>query len=140
VLTRVRNLIVIIAVVCAGIAVYMLQEPVRLILASRERADVAVLERAIDSVYAVVTPSEVSSSSMDLDGLQVRCDLIELPRDASLIRTNLAIKRAVEKAGGEVVYGVESSDDRRRWQTVTLGVSDGDSLIREIRLTQRVRR
>jgi hypothetical protein len=140
VLTRVRNLIVVVAVLCAGIAAYMLQKPVRLIFASRERADAAVLERAIDSVYAVVTPAEVSSSSVDLDGLQVRCDLIELPRDASLIRANLAIKRAVEKAGGEVVYGVESSDDRRRWQTVTLGVSDGDSLIREIRLTQRVRR
>lgn len=138
--TRIRGLIVAVAVACAGIAAYALHNPVRLIFAREERADIAVLERAIDSVYAVVEPSEMSSSSVDLGEVQVRCDLLELPRDASIIRTNLAIKRAVEKAGGEVVYGLESSDDRRRWQTVTLGVSDGDSLIREIRLKQRVKR
>jgi hypothetical protein len=30
-------------------------------------------------------------------------------------------------------------DEKRRWQTVTLGISDGDSLIREVRLEKRLR-
>jgi hypothetical protein len=137
---RTGSLIIIVAIACAAVAAYLLYNPARLIFARPERADVAVLERAMDSVYAVVAPSNLESSVVDMDGGPLRCDLLELPRDASLVRTNLAIKRAVEKAGGEVVYGLESSDDRRRWQTVTLGVSDGDSLIREVILTQRVRR
>jgi hypothetical protein len=62
-----------------------------------------------------------------------------LDRGGSVLRANLVITRAVERAGGDILYGVESTDRKRRWQTVTLGVSAGDSLIREITLVSRLR-
>ena len=69
----------------------------------------------------------------------MRCDLLELSRETSVFRANHEITHAVEKAGGRIEYGLDSSDERRRWRTVTLGISDGDSLIREIRLKKRIR-
>lgn len=135
----VKHLVAIVIIVCAGIAAYAFHDPVSLLFARKERADLGVLERAIDSVYVVVDPQKLSSSVVELDAVEVRCDYLELSRDVSLVRTNLAVTRAVEKAGGEILYGLESTDGKRRWQTVTLGVSDGDSLIREIRLQKRVR-
>jgi hypothetical protein len=135
----VKRLVAIIVIVAAGIAAYVFHDPVSLLFARRERADLVVLERAIDSVYTLVDPQKLSSSVVELGAVEVGCDHLELGRDVSLVRTNLAITRAVEKAGGEILYGLESIDGKRRWQSVTLGVSDGDSLIREIRLQKRVR-
>jgi len=66
-------------------------------------------------------------------------DRVVLPGGASVLRANLTLTRAVERAGGTVLYGIESIDSKRRWQTVTLGISAGDSLIREVMLVGRVR-
>ena len=56
-----------------------------------------------------------------------------------LVGEGMLLTRAIEKAGGEVLFGIESTDSRRRWQAVTMGISDGDSLVREIRLEKRIR-
>ena len=59
--------------------------------------------------------------------------------DETLLRANLIITRAVETAGGSISYGIESVDEKRRWKAVTLGITDGDSLVREVRLEKRLR-
>jgi len=134
-----RLLLGIIILGCLAIAAYSFREPVGRFFSRGERADIAVLAQAIDSTYTLIQPRTLSTSTVSLGGCDVRCDLVELSRETSILRANLDITRAVEKAGGEVVYGLDSTDERRRWQTVRLGISDGDSLIREIRLKRRIR-
>lgn len=120
-------------------AAYGLKDQIRNFFTYKHRADVGMLHQAIDSVYAVLEPRRVSTSTTDLGGHQVRCDRLELPRGSSIMRANNKLTRAVEKAGGEVVLGIESSDQGRRWQIVTLSISDGDSVIRQIALEKRIR-
>lgn len=131
-------LVVIVLLALAAIA-YAVREPARRIFGRRERADIVVLNAAIDSACAVIEPRETTVSTVDLGGHDVRCDLLELSRDASVLRANRELTGAVERAGGRIAYGLDSSDEKRRWRTVTLGISDGDSLIREIRLKKRIR-
>jgi hypothetical protein len=104
-----------------------------------ERADLARLHAAVDSACASLDTRKSSSASVDLGNREIRQDRLELPRRSSLLRANLIVTRAVERAGGTVSYGIESVDEKRRWQTVTLGVTDGDSLVREVRLEKRLR-
>jgi hypothetical protein len=99
---------------------------------------VSAINLAVDSAFAGLDPREVSTSTVELNGCEVPTNRVILAADASLLRANLAITQAVEKAGGSIGYGVESTDSKRRWQTVTLGISAGDSLIREIVLVGRV--
>jgi hypothetical protein len=120
-------------------AAYGLKDEIRNFFTYKHRADVGVLHQAIDSVYTVLDPRRVSTSTTDPGGHRVRCDRVELSRGSSIIRANHKLTRAVEKAGGEVVLGIESSDQGRRWQIVTLRISDGDSVIREIALEKRIR-
>lgn len=120
-------------------AAYGLKDQIHNFFTYKRRADVGVLHEAIDSVYTVLEPRRVSTSTTDLGGHQVRCDRLELPRGSSIMRANNKLTRAVEKAGGEVLLGIESSDQGRRWQIVTLNISDGDSVIREIALEKRIR-
>jgi hypothetical protein len=100
---------------------------------------IEAINSALDSALATIEPQEVSTSMVELDGHSILRDRMVLSGKTSVLRTNLAITRAVEKAGGSILYGVESIDWKQRWQTVTLGVSAGDSLIREIVLVGRVR-
>ena len=81
----------------------------------------------------------MTTSTVRLGGDEITQDRLELHRKRSMLRANLEITRAVERAGGEITYGIESIDEGRRWETVTLGISDGDSLIREVRLEKRLR-
>jgi hypothetical protein len=129
---------VILLVAIVAIA-YAVSQPALRILNHRERADIALLNAAVDSACAAIEPREASVSTFDLGGHEVRYDLLELSRDTSVFRANREITGAVEKAGGRIAYGLDSSDGKRRWQTVTLGISDGDSLIREVRLKKRIR-
>jgi hypothetical protein len=105
----------------------------------KPRADAALVNQAIDSVYAILEPRRVSASTAEVGDHQVRCDRLELERDSSMMRANHHLTRAVERAGGDVVFGIESTDQKRRWQTVTLSISDGDSIIRQIALEKRIR-
>jgi hypothetical protein len=129
---------VILACFIAAVA-YGLKDEIRNFFTYKHRADVGVLHQAIDSVYTVLEPRRISTSTADLGGHRVRCDRLELSSGSSIMRANSKLTRAVEKAGGEVVLGIESSDQGRRWQTVTLSISDGDSVIREIALERRIR-
>jgi hypothetical protein len=92
----------------------------------------------VDSAFVALDPQEVSAATDAGDSEKPR-DRVVLSRGASVLRANLIITRAVEKAGGTVLYGIESFDSKRRWQTVTLGISAEDSLIREVLLVSRVR-
>ena len=103
------------------------------------RANPELLATALDSVYATLPVKNIITVTSQDDGTGIRCDRLVLDSQSSIVRANLAITRAVKRVGGEVVYGVDSFDSRRRWQIVTLGISDGDSLIREIRLEKRIR-
>jgi len=102
-------------------------------------ADPEVLASALDSVYITLPVKAIKTLTPRDNETGIRCDRLVLDSQSSIVRANLAITRAVKRAGGEVVYGVDSFDSRRRWQIVTLGISDGDSLIREIRLEKRIR-
>jgi hypothetical protein len=104
-----------------------------------ERAGPERLEAVLDSVYRAIEAQSVTTTEVTLNGHDVRHDEVRLPRSGSLARANLDITRAVEMTGGQVVFGVESSDRRNRWRAVTLGISDGDSLVRQIRLERRSR-
>ena len=59
---------------------------------------------------------------------------MQIPKDSSLLRANAEITEAVEKAGGEVAYGIESSDEKGRKVAVTIGVSIRRDLVREIKI------
>jgi hypothetical protein len=134
-----RTLLLVIIVCSLGLAAYTLKDSLHRYVRGEQRADITTLEQAMDSAYAAIAPRKISTSVVTLDELEVRHDRLELSRDGSLFKANLEITRAIEKAGGEVLFGIESSDTRRRWQAVTMGVSDGDSLVREIRLEKRIR-
>ena len=99
----------------------------------------SAINRAVDSAFVVIDPQEVSAATTDIEDREIPTDRVVLPKGASVLRANLTLTRAVERAGGTVLYGVESTDRKRRWQTVTLGISAGDSLIREVMLVSRVR-
>jgi hypothetical protein len=132
--------IIAVAVLCGFLLVaYWLRDDIWRILSGPGRADVTVLSSALDQAYAAIDPRAVSSSIIAIDGHATRHDHVEISRDSSLTRANLEITRAAERAGGLVLYGLESSDDRGRKQGVTLGISDGDSIIRQIRLEKRIR-
>lgn len=132
-------LIAIILIVSAAGIVYLNWGRIAASLSPPPRADVATLNAAVDSACAGLETRRSSSEVIDLGDREITQDRFELPRTSSLLRANLIVTRAVERAGGTVSYGIESVDEKRRWQAVTLGITDGDSLVREVRLERRLR-
>jgi hypothetical protein len=132
-------LITLVVIVCIAGAGYLLRNRIAESLSPPPRADLNVLNAAVDSACASLETRKSSSTTVDLGDHQIAQDRLELPGSSSLLRANLIITRAVETAGGTVSYGIESVDEKRRWQSVTLGITDGDSLIREVRLERRLR-
>jgi len=132
-------LFALVVIVCIAAAGYLFKDRIVEFLSPPPRADLTVLNAAVDSACASLETSKTSSSTVDLGDHELTQDRLELPRTSSLLRANLIVTRAVERAGGSISYGIESVDEKRRWQTVTLGVTDGDSLIREVRLEKRLR-
>jgi hypothetical protein len=96
--------------------------------------DAATIARAIDQAYGRIKPTEVTSSMGTVAGKTVPQDRVQIPKTASLLRANAEITEAVEKAGGEIAYGVESSDEKGRKVAVTLGIAIRKNLVREVRL------
>ncbi len=127
--------ILVFVLVCIALAACFL----RLGTFGSRRADPAIINRTLDSLYAVLPVKSVERITSVASGETLRCDRLQLKQEASLIRANLAISQAVKRVGGEISYGVESFSSKRRWQIVTLGISDGDTLIREVRLEKRLR-
>ncbi len=132
-------LIALIVILCIAAAGYLYKDRIVEFLSPPPRADLTVLNAAVDSACASLEIRKASSSTVDLGDHQLARDSLELPGASSLLRANLIIRRAVETAGGNISYGIESVDEKRRWQTVTLGITDGDSLVREVRLEKRLR-
>jgi hypothetical protein len=106
---------------------------------SPEFPDSSAIAAAVESAYARIQPLGVDRSSLDMDGGRIRYDYVRLSRKESVLRANLELTRAVEKAGGGILYGIESYDERKRKQFLTLGISSNDSLICEIKLERRIR-
>jgi hypothetical protein len=122
-----------------GVAAYIFRDHFIDFISPPPTPDASAISRAVDSVLVTIDPQDVSATTPDAKHSEIPRDRVVLKKGASTLRANLAVTRAVERAGGTVLYGVESTDSRRRWQTVTLGISAGDSLIREIMLVGRVR-
>ena len=120
-------------------AAYFLRSDIADFFSPPPPPDAIAINRAVDSAFVVIDAEKVSQEAAEAGGTEIPRDRLALSGSASALRANLTITRAVEKAGGTILYGVESTDGKRRWQTVTLGISAGDSLIREVVLLSRVR-
>jgi hypothetical protein len=106
---------------------------------SPEFPDSAAIAAAVESAYVRIQPLGVDRSSADRDGRRIRYDYVRLSRTESVLRANLEVTRAVEKAGGGVLYGIESYDERKRKQFLVLGISSNDSLMCEVKLEKRLK-
>jgi hypothetical protein len=133
------GLVALILIVCIAAAGYVFRDRIKRSLSPPPRADLAALNAAVDSACTSLETRSSRSTVVDLGSHEIAQDRLELPRTSSLLRANLIVTRAVERAGGTVSYGIESVDEKRRWQAVTLGITDGDSLVREVRLEKRLR-
>jgi hypothetical protein len=133
------TLAILITLIALGSAGYYYRSVIVDLVTPPPPPDATAINRAVDSALVMLDPQEVSSGTAPAGDSDVPRDRLILSGSASVLRANLTITRAAEKAGGSIHYGVESTDDRRRWQTVTLGISAGDSLIREVMLVGRVR-
>lgn len=96
--------------------------------------DEATVGRAIEEAYTRIKTTKVTSSTGLVGGKAITQDRVQIPKDSSLLRANAEITEAVEKAGGEVAYGIESSDEKGRKVAVTIGVSIRRDLVREIKI------
>ena len=136
---NIRSLCVVLIIAALGLGGYVFSSDIIDFFSPPPPPDPHAINRAIDSAFARIDPEDLSTSTMEVEDCELPRDRLVLPGTASALRANLEITRAVERAGGTILYGIESTDRKRRWQTVTLGVSAGDSLIREIMLVSRVR-
>jgi len=134
-----RNLAIVIVLIVLGTAAYLLRHDLVDFFSPPPPPDAGAIHRALDSAFVTLEPEEVTTADVEAEAGEVPRDRVVLSRGGSALRANLAVTRAVERAGGTVLYGIESIDSKRRWQTVTLGISAGDSLIREVMLVSRVR-
>jgi hypothetical protein len=101
--------------------------------------DPVLVDTAIDEAYTRLAPTKITKSQATIGSRDVRQDRVLLPKTGSLLRANAEITAAVERAGGEVAYGIESGDDKGRKTGVTLGVSVRKNLVREIKLERSTR-
>jgi len=96
--------------------------------------DAATIGRVLDEAYARIQPTKITSSMGVVAGKTIPQDRVQIPKAFSLLRANAEITEAVEKAGGEIAYGIESSDEKGRKVAVTLGVAIRKNLVREVRV------
>jgi len=101
--------------------------------------DPALIDAAIEEAYARIAPAKVTTSYVTIGDREVRRDRVLLPKTGSLLRANAEIAGGVEKAGGEVAYGIESADEKGRKIGVSLGVSIRKKLVREIKIEKSTR-
>jgi len=125
--------VIVLAVVAANY-VYFYRAEIRHFFSTPRPPDAVTLDKAIEAAYAKIGPVKVSTTSLAAGTQQVRHDRVVIGKKASFLRANYEITCAVEKAGGRIASGVESTDDEGRATSVTLTVSDGQAVVREIRL------
>jgi hypothetical protein len=128
------------ALAIAAHSVYQNRSEIRRFFAKPRPPDPAAVERAIDQAYSEIKPLKVTTSTATVGGREIRRDLVELPKSVAIARANARIAEAVEEAGGEVAYGVESGEEGARRVVVTVGVSVGKRLVREIKLEKNARK
>ena len=114
--------------------IYLYRSELKTFFSTPEPPSAAALDKAIEEAYARIEPVKVSTSNLEAGTQDLRRDRVVIGKKASLIRANYEITSAVERAGGRIVSGAEGADDKGRETSVTLGVSDGTRLIREIRI------
>jgi hypothetical protein len=136
---RASSLLIVVVVAGLAVAAYFFGGDILDFFIPPPPPDIIAINDAVDSAFVEIDPQDLSATIVELKDCCITRDRLVLGRGASALRANLEITRAVERAGGTIAYGVESIDRKRRWQTVTLGVSAGDSLIREVLLVSRVR-
>jgi hypothetical protein len=124
---------VVIAVVAANY-VYFYRAELKHFFSTPKPPDAATLDKAIEAAYARIGPVKVSTSSLAAGTQQLKHDRVVIGKKASFLRANYEITCAVEKAGGRISSGVESTDNKGQETSVTLTVSDGQAVVREIRL------
>jgi hypothetical protein len=125
--------VVVIAVVAANY-VYFYRAELKHFFSTPKPPDAATLDKAIEAAYARIEPVKVSTTSLAAGTQQVKHDRVVIGKKASFLRANYEITCAVERAGGRIASGVESTDDKGRETSVNLTVSDGQTVVREIRL------
>ena len=123
--------VVAVAVIAANY-VYFYRAELKHFFSTPKPPDAAALDKAITEAYARLKPVKVTTSPADPSAHQVARDRVEIAKAASLLRANSEITSAVEKAGGLIAYGIESSDNKGRKTGVTLAVSNGQTIVREI--------
>jgi hypothetical protein len=128
------------AIAIAAHYFYQNRSEIRRFFSKPRPPDAAAVERAIDDAYSKINPVKTSTSTVTVGGREIRRDRLEIPKTVAIARANAEIAAAVEAAGGEVAYGVESSDENARRVGVTIGVSVGKRLVREIRLEKTARK
>lgn len=122
------------AIAAASSYVYYNRVELKRFFSNPPPPDTATVGRAIEEAYARIKPAKVTSSTAMVAGKAIPQDRVQIPKDSSLLRANAEITEAVERAGGEIAYGIESSDEKGRKVGVTLGVSIRRNLVREIRV------
>jgi len=103
----------------------------------KHKVDPLRVEASLDSLYNVLSPIKVERN--DSGKGEVRCDRLLFDSKTSLTRVNLEITRCVERSGGEISFGLESVDAKKKIQYVTLGVSDGKRLLRKVVLEKKMK-
>jgi len=123
-------------VVAAVVAnyIYFYRADIARFFSTPQLPDAAAIDKAVEDAYARIKPVKVTTSVLDAGTAQVKCDRVVIAKKASMFRANHEVTEAVERAGGRVTQGVESADAKGKESGVTLMVSDGRAVVREIRL------
>lgn len=129
-------IIILIAIGAALLASFITYERLKSYI-NEHKPDPAMIEASLDSLYVALSPISVEQGELGVG--QVRCDRLLFDRKTSLVRVNLEITRCVERSGGEIAYGLDSLDAQKKKQYVTLGISDGKTLLRQVILEKKLK-
>ncbi len=132
-----RVLIITVAVVCVILVASFMTYGRLKTYVEKHKPDPLRIESSLDSLYNVLSPIKVER--IESGEKEIRCDGLLFDSKTSLARVNLEITRCVERSGGEIAYGFESVDTKKKIQYVTLGVSDGKRLLRKVVLEKKLR-
>ncbi|HVP58477.1 MAG TPA: hypothetical protein VMU02_10290 [bacterium] len=124
---------IVIAVLVANY-VYFYRADLKHFFSTAKAPDAAAIDKAIADAYTRIAPLKVSTTSLAAGTHQIKQDRVVIAKKGSLLRANYEITHAIEGVGGRIASGVESTDDKGHGASVTLAVSDGQMVVREIRL------
>ena len=132
--------IVVVVIAIAAHYIYQDRAEITRFFSKPRPPDAVLVGRAIDEACSRLNPVRTSTVTVTVGGREIPRVNLEVPKTTALARANAEIAAAVEAAGGEIAYGIESSDERARKVGLTIGVSVGKRLVREIRLEKSARK